>query len=158
MTTETQPEVSLSTQVRVLHDLRRCLLESMEAVSRIELQLRLDHQGRYDQRHYLKGLVEAQEATVREQAVKEYQATGDKAPSPGVGIRVSETLDYLTDEALAWCKENLRVALTFDKRVFERTVKGMPTPPTFVSKTPTPTATISPDLSKALGPQPEGPF
>lgn len=87
----TQPEVRLSAQVRLLHDLRKELAIANDAIA--ELERHAQEYPIYAYRTHWRELVEAQEAAVRAQAIREYQETGDKAPSPGIGIRVREVLE-----------------------------------------------------------------
>lgn len=126
----TQPEVSLSVQVRLLHDLRQKLASAKGAVEEIEAQARQDHRDAYHQEFHWKELVGAQEAAVREQAIREYQDTGDKAPSPGIGIRKVERYKYDRDT-----RGQLRATKYLEPRV-----------------------AIARDLGTALGPDPMGPL
>jgi hypothetical protein len=93
------------------------------------------------------------ERLVREMAVAHYQATGNKAPAPGLGIRVGKRLVYDAGEALAWCKEHAPNYVRLEERLdavrFEAgaaTLEGAP-----VEVQEVPSASLARDLSDYLG-------
>ncbi|KKN31861.1 hypothetical protein LCGC14_0819850 [marine sediment metagenome] len=89
------------------------------------------------------------EEALREAGLKEYEATKNKKPFPGVGIRVSEKPLYSFEMALAWAQEH-HLALSLDKNVFEGIVSNMDIKPSFVVMEKKTTATIATDLGKVL--------
>ena len=89
------------------------------------------------------------EEALRESALGEYEATGDKKPFPGVGIRVIEKPIYVTEMALAWAHEHHQ-ALSLNTKEFEAIIKAMAVKPSFVAMEQQVTATIATDLAKVL--------
>jgi len=59
---------------------------------------------------------------IKAEALTEYEKTGNKKLECGVGIRVVSKMTYEQDKALDWAKEH-QMALTLDKRVFEKHAK-----------------------------------
>lgn len=88
------------------------------------------------------------ENQIRQQAVEEYQRTGEKKPAAGIGIRVYKKLKYEPEQARAWCYTNLREALRLDKTAFEKYAKGVADvkPIGFVEFYEEPSATIAKEL------------
>ena len=97
-----------------------------------------------DSRDAAEGVTVA-EAALREMALLAYAETGNKAPAPGVGIRVVARLDYDLRAALAWAKEH-DMALSLDKRAFEKIADVQEI--ACVRKSEEATATIAGDLSR----------
>ena len=70
----------------------------------------------------------------------------NKAPAPGVSIRVVTKLDYDIAKAMEWAMEH-RIALQLNKPAFDKLVKTAPeTRPAFVMVTTEPQATIATKL------------
>ncbi len=92
----------------------------------------------------LEGMREA-ETKLRELTLKAYAETGNKAPAPGVSIRVRTILSYLGSKALEWAMEH-KMALKLDTSAFEKIVKA--TPLDFVTITQEPQATIATKLEE----------
>jgi hypothetical protein len=84
--------------------------------------------------------------TVRALAIEIYAETGDKKVWPGIGIRVSEEIEYDSAEALAWCRENAPGLLVVDTKAFEKVAVAMGAPVKRIAKI---TPTIAADLDKA---------
>ncbi len=89
------------------------------------------------------------ENELREAGLKEYEATKNKQPFPGVGIRVREKVVYELKLALAWANEHHQ-ALTLNAKEFEAIVKAMAVVPSFVTLEEETTATIATDLGGVL--------
>ncbi|MBA7590529.1 hypothetical protein ES708_32653 [subsurface metagenome] len=91
--------------------------------------------------------VQAQaEGKLRELTLQAFGETGNKAPVPGVGIRIKEKLEYDLKAALDWAKAH-KMALSLDKKAFEKIAAASPeTRPGFVTITEEPQATIATDL------------
>jgi len=66
----------------------------------------------------------------------------------GVKFRKTTKLKYSASDALAWCKENFKAALTIDKSKFEKYVKSADKKPEFVEVVETLGVTIPSDLSE----------
>lgn len=104
------------------------------------------------------GWLDEAEAQLRELTLAAYAESGDKAPGPGVGIRVAQQVQYDAAEAFAWGREHGGIALQLDKKEFERIARELNTLParagesSFVTLTEVVTATIATDLAKALEP------
>lgn len=89
--------------------------------------------------------LDAAEAALRIWAVDQYMATGQKRPLPGVEIKLGKALVYDPAQALQWALEH-RVALSLDKKVFERVAEA--SCPALVKVEEKPVAYIATDLSK----------
>jgi hypothetical protein len=83
------------------------------------------------------------ETLLRALTIAAFNTTGEKAPVPGVGIRVRDKLEYDEVAALDWAKSH-GLALSLDKRAFEKICKA--DKPDFVTVTQEPTATIATEL------------
>ena len=100
------------------------------------------------------------EAELRAVALERFSATEDKAPAPGVSIRIQKRIQYDREQALAWAKAKFYapwstsigvaagVALTLDTKAFEGLAKHDRTVPAQVIDEPQ--ATIAKDLRAAL--------
>jgi len=62
------------------------------------------------------------EEYLRALTITAYQATGNKQPVPGVGIRENKRYTYDPKEALAWATSH-KIALALDKKAFEAIAK-----------------------------------
>jgi len=60
--------------------------------------------------------------TVKQEAIKEFQATGNKKLYGGIGIRVGTELLYDHNEALDWAKHH-ELCLKLDEKAFESLAK-----------------------------------
>lgn len=87
------------------------------------------------------------EQTLRDLTLQAYQETGNKAPAPGVDVRIITKLIYDAGEALEWAKQHV-LALKLDTPVFEKIAKASKLD--FVEMREEPQATIATDLSKVL--------
>ena len=85
------------------------------------------------------------EQALRDMTIQTYKETGNKAPSPGVGIRIITKLIYDAGKALEWAKQH-GLALKLDISAFEKIAKA--DKPNFVDVVEEPTATIAVDLGK----------
>lgn len=101
-----------------------------------------------------KGLAEAKEAVssaeeaLRAAGLAHYEAHPDSKKLPfGLGVRVTTALVYDADTAFAWAQEH-KMALSLDKRAFEKIAKA--SPPEFVTVEEVPTVTIPTDTAKLL--------
>lgn len=83
---------------------------------------------------------------IKTDSIKEYEETGEKKLSTGLGIRVTTKLIYEESDAIKWAKENMLVAIkeTIDKKQFESFVKSNELE--FVEKIETPGVTFPKEL------------
>src|SRR3990167_10270437 len=88
------------------------------------------------------------DGALRAFALAEYRDTGNKAPGPGVEIKMVTHLIYDPDQALTWAISK-GVACSLDRRSFEKLAKVLPMD--FVKISEKPTVTVAQDLVKALG-------
>lgn len=95
----------------------------------------------------MREFVQIDESIVRDEALAAYESDGNKHPHPAVTVKEITGLEYDQKDAQAWALEH-HLALSFDKRVFERIAKA--SPPLFVTVTTTPRADIATDIDKAL--------
>ena len=97
-----------------------------------------------------KQAVERAEAELRALAVATYETTRNKAPAPGVAIRVSTQLVYDEAHALTWARETglALIPESVDRRALEKIAKATPLP--FVSYEEEASATLAKDLDAVL--------
>ena len=92
------------------------------------------------------------ETNLRSEAIEEFRATGNKAPGPGVAIKIFGRLEYDPEKAFEWaCKHEM--ALQLNVKAFEKIVRISPDRAgdlSFVQVSQEPQAQIATDLSKAL--------
>ena len=88
------------------------------------------------------------EATVRELAVQQFEATHDKKVHDAVTVKVFPELEYDPLAALEYCRAHLQQALKLDTKIFEKIAKVATLD--FVEIVETPKATIATDLSAYL--------
>lgn len=105
-------------------------------------------------------MVDAQRgADVAEKALKSaalayFDATGEKAIDENVSIRENPTkLTYETPDAVAWCKENMAIAVVelVDKKLFEDYARKHGDKVPFVGQTPNPVVAIKDLIPKEEG-------
>jgi hypothetical protein len=89
------------------------------------------------------------EAGLRGLAIEHFKQTGNKTAHQAVKVRVIERPIYNHKEAESWARENLPEALKFDKKTFEKYIKGVRSvkPLPFVTFKKELQPTIAPDLS-----------
>lgn len=88
-----------------------------------------------------------EELRLRDMAVREFKATGQTKPGPGLSIRRSIDPMYDEAKAFAWAKEQ-GMALSLDRKGFEAIAKHADLP--FVKLVETASATLATDLDAAL--------
>lgn len=71
--------------------------------------------------------METAENTLREMTLAAYGVTGDKAPVPGVNIRLVTRLVYEDRAAVSWAQEH-HMALQLDRKAFETIARAQPLP------------------------------
>ena len=98
----------------------------------------------------------AAEQVVRALALAHYHATQDKAPTPGVSVKLYEELGYDDAEAFAWAKEKQMALVpeslipeSLNRKAFEKIARA--TPLDFVNFIVEARVQIATDLEKALG-------
>ncbi len=105
-----------------------------------------------------KDLLEGAEGDLRATACLAFTdgaLAGNKAPFPGIGIRVQAKLSYEPSTAFDWAKEH-GIALSLDKSAFEALARtSIDRTLAFVGRYQEVTATIATDLRKALAEAPE---
>ena len=90
---------------------------------------------------------EKAEESLRQAALALYQSTGEQHPGPGVEVKVGTKLVYDPSVALAWGWDH-RLALTLDKKAFEKIAKASPLD--FVGIEANPYVAIASDLGAVL--------
>ena len=92
-------------------------------------------------------MVGEEEARLRELTIEVYNATGNKAPVPGVSVKIFQTLDYDSKQAFDWAVDH-KIMLKLDVPAFEKMSKMAPeTRPGFVTITEEPRAQIASELT-----------
>lgn len=102
------------------------------------------NQGLFDALTQAGAEVAEVEARLRESTLQAYAETGEKAPTPGVSIKLFQTMDYDPKEALKWAVAH-QIALSLDKKSFETFAKS--TPLEFVTLGEEPRAQIAQNLT-----------
>jgi hypothetical protein len=92
--------------------------------------------------------VERAESYLRAAGLAHYAAHPDTKKLPhGLGVRVTQSLVYDADTAFQWAQEH-KMALSLDKKAFEKIAKASPLD--FVTVEEVPTITIPTDTAKLL--------
>jgi hypothetical protein len=96
--------------------------------------------------------IENLRSEIKNDAIEDYEQTGEKKPTEGVAIRIYRRVDYDPEIALEWCKQSLPKALKLDKSMLEKHLKAIQdtAPPEWVEYYEEPRPTISSDLSFLL--------
>lgn len=99
--------------------------------------------------------VSVTESAIREVAIAEFDATGNKKPFAGIGVRVSKSLSYPEDAAFKWAEVNapLLIERSLSKKAFAglmATLEGSDKLPEFITVTDVKTATIATDLQPII--------
>lgn len=137
-------------QIRFVQELRERVAIERKREADLLAAWGVEHQALLDSLVLDIAALAGAEKALRDSAVAEYQATGNKAPAPGVAIRMMLRLDYELKEAYDWAEEH-KMALKLDVYAFEKVAKASPLAFDFVVITQEPHALIATDLSKALG-------
>jgi len=158
MTSAEEHREAITNQVHLVREMRALCADDDAIWARILAERDLEHRVFLESRKATRITLDEAEAQLRNLALAAFARDPDnKAPGPGVGIRVTTNLEYDQKEALDWALKH-RFAVTLDKKEFERLARELNTPPPCVTKTERPVATIASDLSKALGLPAKGPF
>ena len=140
-------EAGLPEMVRAVHLARQAQTDAKRRYDALLEVWQQEHSGLSAQiGAYTKAVLVAEEM-LRRAAVAHYAATSDKRPTPGVQIKVFETLEYPPDLALDWAIEH-KVGLALDKKSFERHVNAESRLPEWVTRQEQPRVQIDADLSK----------
>jgi len=139
--------------LRILAQQRRRAATYKEALDSARTEWEAAHADLIQSYKDAQDAVAQAEECVRTATLAEFERTGSKAPAPCVGVRVMTRLVYDANTALAWAREH-DMALSLDKRAFEKVAKA--SPPEFVEIVQEPSATIAVDLSAYLTPDPTG--
>jgi hypothetical protein len=147
----------LEQKLRELADLNRVADDNYADVLELEDQLKKTQQyslleGAKEIYQDTKDKITSLRSEINTLTVAAYQQTGDKKPTPGVGIRVGKSYIYDDEVAFDYCRSELPQALKLDKRTFEKFVKGTQDvkPLDFVTTEDKITPTIASDLSEYL--------
>lgn len=84
-------------------------------------------------------MLNTQKDIVKQIALEEFIATGNKKLYGGIGIRVTQSLEYDTDKAFQWAKEH-SLCLKLDESAFKKIAKTQPIE--FVTTMEVPTVTF----------------
>jgi len=100
-----------------------------------------------------KAAVSIAEENLRKAGLAYYTENPDTKKLPfGLNVRITSTLEYSTDNALAWAVEH-KMALSLDKKAFESIAKTHNVP--FVTKKEVVTVTLPTDTAKLLQENPQ---
>jgi len=137
----------LENQIKVVAQARKLAKEAVEAKISAYSEWEMANRNLIDNVTQTSEFASAAETVLRDLTIQVYQATGNKAPAFGVGIRELTKLEYDPKEALKWAMSH-QIALSLDKKSFEGFAKA--TPLEFVKVNVEAQATIATDLSKVL--------
>jgi len=130
----------LKAQIKVVVGARQAAVKASEAKNVAFKDWKANNQALFDDADETSFAQDMAEEKLRELTLKAYAETGNKAPVPGVGIRINQKV------ALDWAKAH-KMALSLDKRAFEKMAKAGPeTKPDFVKIIEEPQATIATNL------------
>ena|SRR3990167_8178180 len=139
--------MTLQEQVRIVHQARGHAAFRKGIVDNQRAAWEQANTGRIEAAKIAAEECTTAEAVLREMALQAYGADPtNKAPAPGVGIRVIQVLSYKPEDALAWAKAH-DMALSLDKTAFEKIVRAQGFMPGVLIADQL-TATIATDLSK----------
>ena len=134
-------------QIQKVRKLRNEVKALLAHKSKVEEEFNLLHEELFGELTYAKEQCSEAEQVLRDMTLQAFKTTGNKAPAPGVGIRVITKLLYDAGRAFEWARQH-GLALKLDTSAFEKIAKA--DKPDFVEITEEPTATIATDLSKVL--------
>lgn len=137
----------LRVQVRRTHEARGGYAVLQEALSKARVSFDEANAKLIGLVSQAASAVQTEERVLRELTLQRYEQTGDKRPSPGVGIRIVKKVDYDPATALSWAKAN-DLALVLDKKAFEKIATATAIPCAVVRDLPC--AIIAEDLGEAL--------
>ena len=136
-------EEQLNEQIKVVIEARELAREANERKIEAYQKWVDDHSQLIANESDAKNYCQEAETKLRELTLEAYSQTGNKAPVPGVTVKIFQTLDYDPKEALKWALHH-EIALSLDKKSFETFAKA--TPLEFVSITEEPRAQIATQL------------
>jgi hypothetical protein len=133
-------------QIKVVVEARQAAAVAAENFKQAKVAFEVEHCAVIDlATSTAKARLEAEDK-LRELILEAFALTGEKAPVPGVGVRVNQILVYDPKLAFDWAKAH-KVALLLDKKAFEKMAKaGDELRPSFVEIIDVPTATIAEEL------------
>ena len=140
-----EAERQLREQINAVVEARKKVQEATEQKTSAYQKWVEANQPLIDHESNAKSACQEAETELREMTLQSYAETGNKAPAPGVGIRVRTILGYLASEALEWAVEH-KLALKLDTSTFEKIAKTSNLP--FVNITDEAQATIATELAK----------
>ena len=117
----------LREQVGVVARARLAVEEGKAAKKQSLAQWEADNEELLTSLNISEALCREAEDALRAMTLEAYQATGDKAPAQGVGVRLVTKLTYDMGQAFEWAIEH-KVALKLDIPTFEKLAKASPLP------------------------------
>lgn len=142
------PPPTLEERVRAVHMLRCRLAIQQADVAKWRREWEEKYVPWIDEARQTGEELATAEQALRAAAIAGYLETGDKMPTPGVGIRVTSRPCYDPTAALEWAREH-SLALRLDVKTFEAIAKHGACG-SLVTYQVEPTAMIASDLSKIL--------
>jgi hypothetical protein len=132
----------------ILHELRQEQQQLNDAIRKLQSDFNEQYKPLFDARSDVMNRITEIEASVRDEAIKTYNETGDKQPMPGVTVKMFTKIDYDRGKAFDWAKEH-KIALMLDTKAFDSLCKTA-SKPEFVEVKEEPKAMIATDLSKVI--------
>lgn len=148
-TEEVATQVSIVDKVRKLAEIQKAHTAARQELRRAQEAWELANKALFEKVQAFANLEAAADTMLRKHALDVYARTGNKAPGPGVGVRVTRAVQYDSLVALKWAKEH-QMFLSLDKKEFESFARAAKAPPEFVKLVDAPQATVAGDLDAAL--------
>jgi len=141
--------------VRRLHDLRIAATSVREAFLAKQRAFEIEHAAEIADMKAAQKEADEADTALRMLALAYFADTGERKPTPGVEVKITEAVEYDGDAALAWAKaKGVAVKVSLDAKAFAAIA---PTLDADTQKqigykvTEQPKAYIATDLAKALG-------
>lgn len=154
MTEQIEEQISIIRAITVLAKVNKRHQERVKATAAAkkkleESELYKEYEKAQNAAKSTSNLVDSLKALIREQALREFEETGDKTPVKGVQIK-SFSIVSVTDDKTAkkWAAENAPLLLSLDLNKFRKAVENLDLP--FVVKGVEHRAEIASDLSMYL--------
>lgn len=144
----TAVNLTLQERVQALADARRSLEAQQAVLKAAAAKFDEENRAALETLSQLRAVTAQLEHDVRTLATIDYERTENKAPCPGVGIRLTTELEYEPAKALQWAKDT-KLCLALDVKAFEKVAATNDLE--FVQIKKVPTATIARDLDAVLG-------
>lgn len=158
LTTGAEKYERMENGIKLLALYRRNQREAQDGMAEMLLKLKKSRkwQALFAQQEEAERFAAGLEAEIRADAEQNFERTGYHTQHPAIEVKNASSLHYDERDAIDWSIDNLRLALSLDKRFFEKHTRAVlgTNPLPFVGIEYTPKAYLKTDLSAYL-PKPE---